>query len=114
LAGADQTHEVASSGAGLIIRRDAEDDAGFQRQVRVVLDGEYKGDVMRGENGHFPIAPGHHRLKVDNTWNWKTVEFDAKDGDTVEYRVVNRPGRLTSLLFWMGGGLLYVSIERIR
>jgi hypothetical protein len=47
-------------------------------------------------------APGHHRLCVDNTWNWKTLEFDLAPGEDLKFRTVSRAGRFT----WFLGGTL--------
>jgi FtsP/CotA-like multicopper oxidase with cupredoxin domain len=59
------------------------------------------------------IQPGHHHLRVDNTWNKKNLEFDAAAGEEVKFRVVNRAGRFTwFLVASLGAGPMYVSIER--
>ena len=56
------------------------------------------------------IEPGRHRLQVDNTWNWKNVEFNAAPGEHVRFQTVNRGGRFTWFLVGtLGVGPMYVS-----
>jgi len=94
-----------------VSRNSAEDVQ--QRQIIVKLDGERIGDLMFGDSVTREITSGHHRLVVDNTWNWKTVEFDVAPGEHAEFRTQNRAGRFSwFLLFTLGAGPIYVSIER--
>jgi hypothetical protein len=84
-----------------------------QRQIVVKLDGERVGELMYGETVTLPVKAGHHRLTVDNTWNWKTVELDVAAGEHVKFRTKSRAGRLMWFLVSMlGAGPIYVSIER--
>jgi hypothetical protein len=51
---------------------------------------------------------------VDNTWNWKNVEFNATAGEHVRFQTVNRGGRFTWFLVGtLGVGPMYVQIERV-
>jgi hypothetical protein len=51
---------------------------------------------------------------VDNTWNWKTIDFIVGAGEHARFRTVNRGGRFTWFLVGtLGVGPMYVSIERI-
>lgn len=96
----------------LVVARTAEDDL-KQRQIIVKLDGEWIGDLLYGRTLTKPILPGKHTLKVDNTWNKKTVEFDAGPGEEIKFKTVNRPGKFTwFLVASLGAGPMYVSIER--
>jgi hypothetical protein len=100
--------------ATITISRTSADDV-QQRQIVVKLDGQRLGELMFGDSITHPIAPGHHRLVVDNTWNWKTVEFEAGLGEHIEFRTQNRGGRFSWFLqFTFGAGPFYVSIERVR
>ena len=99
--------------AHLIIRRDSEADV-QQRQIIVVLDGAKKGELLFGEVIRLPLTAGHHRLRVDNTWKWKTVEFDARPGEAIEFRVESRAGRFSWFLFSaVGAGPMSISVERV-
>jgi hypothetical protein len=70
--------------------------------------------VLFGQTVSREIPAGSHRLRFDNTWVKKTVEFKSADGDEVNYNVINRPGRFT---WWMvavlGAGPMYLTIERV-
>ena len=100
------------SAAKLIIERNSPEDI-KQRQVIVKLDGEWIGDLLFGKSVARDIEPGRHKLKVDNTWNRKTIEFDAAPGEELKFRTVNRAGGCTwFLVASLGAGPMYVSIER--
>ena len=96
----------------ITIRRNSPEDA-QQRQVIVKVDGERVAELLYGESVTLAVKPGRHRLRVDNTWNWKTLDLDLKPGDQLRFLVVNRFGRWTWFLVGMfGAGPMYVSIYR--
>ena len=96
----------------ITVRRTSAEDA-QQRQVIVKLDGADVGELMYGETLTIPVSAGHHKLKVDNTWNSKTVELDVIAGEHLKFQTVNRMGKLTWFLVSMlGAGPMYVSIEK--
>ena len=108
--------QVTSGGSEttVTVRRTSEEDA-QQRQIVVKLDGQRFGELLFGDTLTQTITPGHHRLVVDNTWNWKTVEFDAAAGEHIEFHTQSRAGRFSWFLqFTLGAGPIYVSIERVR
>lgn len=84
-----------------------------QRQMIVKLDDEAMATLMYGQTATRAVEPGPHRLNVDNTWVWKTVEFNVAEQEEVRFRIINRAGRFT---WWMvsllGAGPMYVTIER--
>ena len=84
-----------------------------QRQMIVELDDEPFATLMYGEAVTRVAKPGRHRLRVDNTWVWKTVGFSVAPGEDAKFRVINRTGMFT---WWMvavfGAGPMYVTIER--
>jgi hypothetical protein len=85
-----------------------------QRQIVVKLDGKRLGELMHGETLSQVIEPGRHRLQVDNTWNWKNVDFTLAPGEHARFQAVNRGGRFTWFLVGtLGVGPMYVSVERI-
>ncbi len=85
-----------------------------QRQIVVKLDGKRLGELMAGDEISRVVDPGRHRLQVDNTWNWKTAEFDAAPGEHVRFQTVNRGGRFTWFLVGtLGVGPMYVRLERV-
>ena len=110
-----QTSSTAASrneSAFVTISRNSPQDS-HQRQIIVKLDGEQKGELLFGDSVTLPVTPGHHKLQVDNTWNWKNVEFEAAPGEHVRFRTVNKTGSWGwFLLSAVGVGLIFVSIER--
>jgi hypothetical protein len=108
-----QAHYTRSVEPSVTISRTSPDDV-KQRQIIVKLDGNRLGELMWGDEITRPIEPGRHRLQVDNTWNWKNVEFTAAPGDQVRFQTVNRGGRFTWFLVGtIGVGPMYVHIERV-
>lgn len=95
------------------VSRTAPDDI-KQRQIIVKLDGKRLGELMSGEEISRVVEPGRHRLKVDNTWNWKNVEFTLAPGEHAHFQTVNRMGRFSWFLVGtIGVGPMYVRIERV-
>jgi hypothetical protein len=85
-----------------------------QRQVYVSLDDERIATLLFGERVERDIAPGPHRLRLNNTLVWKTVAFDAQPGETVEFHFANRSGRFAlPFLAVMGVAPLYLTVERV-
>lgn len=106
-------HPATAEAKGTItIRRNSPEDV-QQRQIVVKVDGENVGELYYGDTISVPVAAGHHRLRVDNTWNWKTVEVDIATGDHLKFQTRSRAGRFTGFLASMlGAGPIYVSIQR--
>src|SRR3984893_1011970 len=95
----------------ITIRRKSPDDV-QQRQIIVKLDGESVGELFYGDTISIPVTAGHHRLRVDNTWNWKTLDLDVAAGNHLKFLTINRPGRFTWFLVGtLGAGPMYVSIQ---
>ena len=98
--------------AQITIRRNSPDDIQL-RQIVVKLDGKRVVDeLMFGQTVTIPVTPGRHRLRVDNTWNWKTLDLDVAPGDHLKFLTVNRAGRfIWFLVGTLGAGPMYVSIQ---
>jgi hypothetical protein len=104
--------ESSEEQASITIRRKSPEDV-QQRQIIVKLDGENVGELYYGDTISIRVTAGHHRLRVDNTWNWKTVELDAAAGDHLKFQAMSRAGRFSWFLVSMlGAGPIYVSIKR--
>jgi hypothetical protein len=85
-----------------------------QRQIIVKLDGKRLGELMHGDEISRAVEPGRHRLQVDNTWNWKNVDFTVAPGEHLRFRTINRMGRFSWFLVGtLGVGPMYVHIERV-
>lgn len=83
------------------------------RQMIVKLDGEPFATLLYGETATKPVPPGRHRINVDNTWAWKTVEFSLEAGEERKYRIINRAGRFTWwLVGLLGAGPMYVTVVK--
>ena len=99
--------------ASVTVTRTSEQDF-KDRQLILTLDDEPMGVLMFGESLSRELGPGSHRLRISNTFVWKTIPFDVKPGEQVRFEAVNRPGRLTyPMLLIMGVGPLYLTIRRI-
>src|SRR6266851_7534074 len=84
--------------AQITVRRNSPDDIQL-RQIIVKLDGKPVAELMYGGTVTFPVTPGRHRLRVDNTWNWK-------------FLTISRAGRFTWFLVGtLGAGPMYVSLH---
>ena len=97
--------------AQITIRRTSPDDVQL-RQIIVKLDGKPVAELMYGHTVTFPVASGPHKLRVDNTWNWKTLDVHITPGDHLKFLTISRAGRFTWFLVGtLGAGPMYVSIQ---
>jgi hypothetical protein len=104
--------ESAEEQASITIRRKSPEDV-QQRQIIVKLDGENVGELYYGDTISIRVTAGRHKLRVDNTWNWKTLELDVVPGDHLKFQTMSRAGRFSWFLVSMlGAGPIYVSIKR--
>ena len=83
------------------------------RGIEVSLDGEELKTLKAGLAFTMKIEPGHHRLRADNTFQSKTVEFDVQPGEQVQYRTWNRKGFGSWMIEILGAGPLYLVLERV-
>ena len=97
--------------AQITVRRTSPDDIQL-RQIIVKLDGKPVAELMYGHTVTFPVASGRHKLRVDNTWNWKTLDLTVAPGDHLKFLTISRAGRFTWFLVGtLGAGPMYVSIQ---
>src|SRR6476660_252372 len=98
--------------ATISIDRNSPEDA-QQREIIVKLDGEQIAELTYGLSITKEISAGPHTLVVDNTWNKKSVQFTAADGDSIRFLAKNKSSRFSEfLLMIFGAGPLRVSVER--
>jgi hypothetical protein len=112
---ADVVSDIAegdSRPAQLTVSRTADDDL-QDRQVYLYLDGEDWATIYYGQTITREIRPGRHVLKANNTLVRKSVEFDARPGEHVRFRCINRP-HWTLMLFMaiLGAAVITVVLER--
>jgi hypothetical protein len=106
----DSLHSPAAS-AQVTVSRNSDEDV-QTRQIMVSLDGELKSELLFGDNTTFSAAPGHHVLRVDNTWNHKDVELELVAGSHLYFIAKSSAGQFSRfLLVAFGAGPIYVSIE---
>ncbi|HTI40054.1 MAG TPA: hypothetical protein VL484_21005 [Vicinamibacterales bacterium] len=99
--------------ASLTIVRTSDEDF-KNRQIYVALDDRKLGMLLFGETVTTELEPGPHRLRFNNTFVWKTIDFDVKVGEQVRFEVINRPGKLTyPMLLLIGVGPLYLTVRRV-
>lgn len=92
-------------------RTSAEDTQ--QRQIVVSLDGDRQGELLYGDTLTLEAPPGPHRLRVDNTWKWTTVEVPLAPGEHAKFMVSSRAGSLAwFLLSMLGAGPMSIHLER--
>ncbi|HUQ92244.1 MAG TPA: hypothetical protein VM120_11235 [Bryobacteraceae bacterium] len=79
----------------------------------VKLDGEPFATLVYGRQSTRAVPPGPHRLNLNNTWAWKTLNFDLQPGEHATFQLINRSGRFTwFLVSLLGAGPMYITIER--
>ena len=84
------------------------------RQIYMSVDGRTVAELLFGDSVTIEVDPGLHRLRANNTLVWKTVHCNLKPGEHARYVVVNRPGFGTfAMLSLLGGGPIYLSLERV-
>ena len=95
-----------------VIRNSPEDVQ--QRQVLVYLDGKQVGELLFGDSLALPVSPGHHKLRVDNTWNHKDLHLEVNAGDDLQFLTKSTSGQFSKfLLVAFGAGPIYVAIEPV-
>jgi hypothetical protein len=103
-----------SESAQLVIVRDHPQDI-QDRPVYLWVDGEKcEGSLRYGKTFTRELAPGHHKVKANNTLFSHTVEFDAAPGETVRYRCENGfSGGGIAMVLVLGVAGLRVRLTRI-
>jgi len=107
----ENSADASALSAKITITRDSPDDV-QTRQIEIYLDGQHKGELLFGDALTFPVVPGRHTLRVDNTWNHKDLELDVSAGNDLRFVTKSRAGQFSRfLLVAFGAGPIYVSIE---
>jgi hypothetical protein len=101
--------------SALTVKRQSADDIGY-REIIVSLDGEPLATLHHGDEVTRELPPGKHRLLVHNTLFRKNIDFTLTVGEHAIFRTVNRAGfgTYSVLAFFLGGGPIYLSVERER
>ena len=103
----------ASWKATITVRRTSRADIGH-REVYLSLDDQALGMLRYGEELTREVAPGPHRLRAHNTLFRKTLDFTLTVGEHAFFRTINRAGfgTYSVLAFFLGGGPIYLTLER--
>ncbi|NTV62664.1 MAG: hypothetical protein HGA65_03880 [Oscillochloris sp.] len=97
--------------AQVTISRNEERDIGI-REVRVWLDEELIATLKHKQAVARSVAPGHHTVRAHNTLVGKSIAFELAEGEHARFSTANRSGCATSLIFILGAGPIYLSLER--
>jgi hypothetical protein len=99
--------------AVVTVRRQSKEDVGY-RDIYVDLDDERIAILHAGDEVTREVKPGHHRLKAHNTLFRKTLDMNLAPGEHATFSVVNKAGfgTYSVLAFFLGGGPLYLTLER--
>jgi len=82
------------------------------REVCVWLDDELIATLRDKQWVTREAAPGHHTLRAHNTLVGKSIEFDLQAGEHVRFTTSNRSGCGTFMIYLLGAGPIYLSLER--
>ena len=82
------------------------------RGIKLALDDDDLNLLKSGTSTLVEVEPGHHRLRIDNTFHAKTIEFDVSPGEQVHYRIWNKRGFGSWLVEILGAGPMYLAIEK--
>src|SRR6266436_317500 len=94
------------------LRVSHQDEGGYLgRSISFALDNREFVVLKSGKDFIQEISPGHHRLRIDNTFLAKTVEFDVKSGEQAHIKAWNKKGFGSWLIEIVGSGPLYLSVE---
>jgi Fe-S cluster assembly scaffold protein SufB len=83
------------------------------RQILCDVDGVRVGQLLFGQTLTREIPAGTHAFKANNTLVWKTVPFEARPGEHVQFTVWNEPmgGWFMRLLFiFVGAAALRLGV----
>jgi hypothetical protein len=99
--------------ATITVRRNSKEDVGY-RDIYVELDGEQIAILHAGDEVSRDVRPGPHRLKAHNTLFRKTLDVTLAPGEHATFRVINKAGfgTYSVFAFFLGGGPLYLTLER--
>ena len=82
------------------------------RGIKLALDDDDLNLLKSGTSTLVEVEPGHHRLRIDNTFHARTVEFEVSAGEQVHYRIWNKRGIGSWLVEILGAGPIYLAIEK--
>jgi hypothetical protein len=99
--------------ATITVRRQSQADIGH-REIFLKLDDAELGMLRYGDEITRDVEPGAHQLKAHNTLFRKTLDFTLNVGEHATFTAINRAGfgTYSVLAFFIGGGPIYLTLER--
>lgn len=82
------------------------------RGIKLTLDGKELGVLKSGKTVVIEIEPGDHKLRIDNTFQAKTLDLAVAAGEEIHYRIWNKRGLGSWMVEILGSGPMYLAIEK--
>jgi hypothetical protein len=102
---------MSSTSFVTLSRADARDVG--HRQIYVRIDDAPNQTLLFGDSIRLEVPPGQHHLKANNTLFWKSVPFEIKPNEHLEFTLVNQSSTFGfGLLALLGAAPLKLVIER--
>ena len=84
-----------------------------ERELYVSVDGGANTILRFGDSVTVPLPPGHHRIRVHNTWSRRHAEFDAAPGDHIQFKAAHVRGKGFGILaMFFGIAPMHTVLER--
>lgn len=99
--------------AAITVKRQSKQDIGY-RDIYISIDGEEIAILHAGDEVTHEVPPGPHRLKAHNTLFRKTIDVTLAPGEHATFTAINKAGfgTYSVFAFFVGGGPLYLTLER--
>ena len=110
LAREDPKVDEAPKGQLRVTHKDEGDH--MARGIKLAVNGKDWTLLKSGKAIVAEVEPGHHRLRIDNTFYAKTIEFDVRAGEQAHYRIWNKRGFGSWMVEILGAGPMYLAIEK--
>jgi hypothetical protein len=109
----DPVVETPQFPSSVTVTRTSEDDF-KSRQINISIDGAHAATLLWGDSVTKDLEPGPHRVRFNNTFVWKTIDFTLRPGQQAFFEVINRPGFGTvPMMMVLGVGPLYLTVRRM-
>ena len=84
-----------------------------ERELYVSIDGGPNAILRYGDSVTLNVAPGHHRIRVHNTWSRRHAEFEAAPGDRIGFNTANVRGKGFEIIAaFFGVAPMHTELER--
>jgi hypothetical protein len=83
------------------------------RQVFVRLDDGPQVALRYGQSLTETVEPGAHRLRVHNTFMWRTLQFTVETGEHLEFLIINYCGPVwQGIAAVLGAAPIFLKVHR--